>query len=86
MTYWGGKEAADTIESLRRQVAELQGDLTAKQSVLEDYIRSYLQAAKWQQHYLNRAEKAEAENAALRELLKQAEGHVLDAIDAARKK
>ena len=30
-------------------------------------------------------EKAEAENAALRELLERAEGHVLDVIAAARK-
>ena len=37
--------------------------------MLEDYIRSYSQAAKWQQHYLNRAEKAETQVAELGERL-----------------
>tara|TARA_R110000868_G_scaffold75783_3_gene218428 strand:+ start:142 stop:492 length:351 start_codon:yes stop_codon:yes gene_type:complete len=48
-----------------RRGVETDGELNETKFILEEYKQAHLQAAKWQQHYLERAEKAEAANVKL---------------------
>ena len=53
-------------EAARRGV-EAEGELNATKFIFEEYKQAHSKAAKWQQHYLERAEKAEADEQGLLE-------------------
>ena len=63
-----GVEAAEKAiraENDARRGVEAYRELNATKFILEEYKQAHSQAAKWQQHYLERAEQAEADEQGL---------------------